>query len=297
MAHTIFTFYQFVPFPDYADWQATLVQLCERQGVLGTILLAQEGVNGTISGGSADAGQAVLDYFRRDERFRHLDAKVSVSEALPFKRLKVRLKTELVPLGVPGIDPSQRVGTYVSPNDWNALIADPAVTLIDTRNDYEVGVGTFTGAIDPNIQNFRQFQAYSQHHLDPKTHKKVAMFCTGGIRCEKATSYLLEQGFEEVYHLKGGILKYLEDVPADESLWQGECYVFDERVSVVHGVKPGTYQTCYACGHPISQEDMRSPQYVPVQSCPHCYEDKGVKGQLQPSDGPDPIGNSSQDDN
>ncbi|NET47977.1 MAG: rhodanese-related sulfurtransferase [Merismopedia sp. SIO2A8] len=274
MPYTIVAFYQFAPFSDYVDWQAPLLALCREQELWGTILLASEGINGTVSGPTEGAIATLLDYFRQDERFANIGTKFSTSDDQPFNRLKVRLKKELVPLGIPGISPRKTVGTYVEPSEWNALISDPDVTLIDTRNDYEIGVGTFTGAIDPNIQTFRQFSEYSQQHLDPTTHKKVAMFCTGGIRCEKATSYLLEQGFEEVYHLKGGILKYLEEIPAEESLWQGECYVFDKRVSVVHGVKQGTYDMCYACGHPISPDDMRSPKYVPVVSCPHCYQDR-----------------------
>ena len=274
MSYTIVAFYKFVSFPDYTAWQAPLLQRCQENGIQGTILLAAEGVNGTISGETPEAIATVLNHLRNDPRFAELETKASTADEQPFNRMKVRLKQELVPLGIPGIDPQKIVGTYVEPEEWNALISDPEVTLIDTRNDYEVGMGTFTGAVDPNIQTFRQFSNYSQTHLDPQKHKKVAMFCTGGIRCEKATSYLLDQGFEEVYHLKGGILKYLEEVPAEESLWQGECYVFDKRVSVVHGVQPGTYDMCYACGHPISPEDMESPQYVPVVSCPHCYGKK-----------------------
>ncbi|NEQ96297.1 MAG: rhodanese-related sulfurtransferase [Cyanothece sp. SIO2G6] len=291
MSYTIVAFYKFVPFADYAEWQTPLFTLCQEQGILGTILLASEGVNGTISGETPDAVESILNYLQQDERFRLLGRKYSTTEAQPFNRLKVRLKQELVPLGVAGVNPRKVVGTYVAPQDWNALISDPEVTLIDTRNDYEVGVGTFAGAVDPNIEAFRQFPDYIQTHLDPKTHKKVAMFCTGGIRCEKATSYLLEQGFEEVYHLKGGILKYLEEVPAEESLWQGECYVFDKRVSVVHGLEQGTYDMCYACGHPISPEDMRSPQYVPVVSCPHCYGKKQAPTVGQDESQPNDTGN------
>ncbi|MGK7890688.1 MAG: rhodanese-related sulfurtransferase [Leptolyngbyaceae cyanobacterium] len=274
MAYTVVAFYKFVPFADYVEWQAPLLAICQEKDIWGTILLAAEGVNGTISGETPEAVEAILNYLRQDERLQALDYKVSTAANQPFNRLKVRLKQELVPLGVPGVDPRKVVGTYVDPQEWNELISDPDVTLIDTRNDYEVGVGTFAGAVDPNIEAFRQFPDYIQTHLDPKTHKKVAMFCTGGIRCEKATSYLLEQGFEEVYHLKGGILKYLEEVPAEDSLWQGECYVFDKRVSVVHGLERGTYDMCYACGHPISPEDKRSPHYVPGVSCPHCYGKK-----------------------
>ncbi|MEM9218605.1 MAG: rhodanese-related sulfurtransferase [Cyanobacteria bacterium P01_F01_bin.150] len=274
MSYTVVAFYKFVPFSDFADWQAPLLAHCKGQGIMGTILLAAEGVNGTISGPTPEAVDAALGYLRQDERFAALETKISTAEKQPFNRLKVRLKKELVPLGVPGVDPNKMVGTYVDPRDWNTLISDPEVTVIDTRNDYEVGVGTFKGAIDPDIQVFREFADYSQEHLNPEQHKKVAMFCTGGIRCEKATSYLLEQGFEEVYHLKGGILKYLEEVPAEDSLWEGECYVFDKRVSVVHGLEKGSHNMCYACGHPVSPQDMESPLYQPTVSCPHCYEEK-----------------------
>ena len=274
MSYTIAAFYKFVPFADFEAWRSPLLEHCKEQHIMGTILLAAEGVNGTISGPTREAVDTALDYLRKDERFADLDTKFSIDEKQPFNRLKVRLKKELVPLGVPGVDPNKMVGTYVAPKDWNALISDPEVTLIDTRNDYEVGVGTFKGAVDPDIQVFRQFADYSQQNLNRDKHKKVAMFCTGGIRCEKATSYLLEQGFEEVYHLKGGILKYLEEVPADESLWEGECYVFDKRVAVVHGLDRGTHDMCYACGHPVSPEDMKSPKYQPSVSCPHCYDEK-----------------------
>lgn len=274
MSYTIVAFYKFVPFAEFADWQAPLLTHCKEHGIMGTILLAAEGVNGTISGPTPEAVDAALNYLRNDERFADLETKFSTADKQPFNRLKVRLKQELVPLGIPGVDPSKKVGTYVAPKDWNALISDPDVTLIDTRNDYEIGVGTFQGAVDPDIQVFREFVDYSQEHLDPNQHKKVAMFCTGGIRCEKATSYLLDQGFEEVYHLKGGILKYLEEVPAEESLWEGECYVFDKRVSVVHGLDKGTHHMCYACGHPVSPQDMESPRYQPKVSCPYCYDEK-----------------------
>ena len=186
--------------------------------------------------------------------------------------MKVRLKQEIVTLGLPEVDPNQQVGTYVSPEDWNALICDPEVTVIDTRNDYEVDIGTFQKAQNPQTESFRHFPDYVRHHLDPSKHKKVALFCTGGIRCEKASSLLLAQGFEQVYHLKGGILKYLEEVPTEESLWEGECFVFDERVAVRHGLAEGTYEMCLSCGMPISDKDKASPKYESGISCPHCFD-------------------------
>ena len=243
---------------------------CQDQQVRGTILLAQEGLNATLAG-SRQGIDAVLAYLRADPRLANLEAKESLAATQPFDRMKVKLKREIVTLGVPGIDPSHRVGTYVSPTEWNQLIADPEVTLIDTRNDYEVAIGTFEGATDPHLATFRQFPDYVQQRLDPTQHKKVAMFCTGGIRCEKASALLLQQGFEQVYHLQGGILKYLEEVPADQSLWQGECFVFDQRVAVRQGLEPGSYDMCLGCGRPISAQDQASPLYRPGECCPHCY--------------------------
>lgn len=265
------TFYKFVRLPDWADKQAIFLSYCQQQGIKGTILLAAEGINGTIAG-TRSAVDAVLAFLRSDPHLTDLEHKESYTEALPFERMKVRLKREIVTLGVPEVDPSDRVGTYVSPSQWNALLDDPEVVVVDTRNEYEVAIGTFKNAQNPHIESFREFPDYARHHLDPSKHKKVAMFCTGGIRCEKATSYLLGQGFEEVYHLKGGILKYLEDVPADESLWEGECFVFDDRVAVKSGLEPGSYELCRSCGHPISTSDKASPQYEEGISCPHCCE-------------------------
>ena len=213
----------------------------------------------------------MLAHLRADARLSDLEHKISRTDAPPFERLKVRLKAELVPLGVSGIDPAHEAGIYVAPQDWNALIQDPDVVLIDTRNDYEVGIGTFQGATNPDIATFRQFPDYAKQHLDPARHRKVAMFCTGGIRCEKATAYLHQQGFEEVYHLKGGILAYLNQVPEADSLWDGECFVFDQRVAVTHGLEVGSHVLCYACGNPVSPEEQASPQYVPPVSCPRCY--------------------------
>jgi UPF0176 protein len=201
-----------------------------------------------------------------------LEHKESYADSQPFERMKVRLKKEIVTIGLPDINPNEHVGTYVSPKDWNALISDPEVTIIDTRNDYEVSIGTFKGAQNPQTNSFRQFPDYVCNHLDPTQHKKVAMFCTGGIRCEKASSFLKTQGFQEVYHLKGGILKYLEEVPEEESLWEGECFVFDQRVAVREGLEPGTHEMCLSCGHPITENDKTSAQYQAGISCPYCFE-------------------------
>src|SRR6476469_2551950 len=236
--------YKFVSLPDFAEKKDPLLAYCLAQNIKGTLLLAQEGINGTIAGSRA-AVDAVLSFLRTDPRLADLEHKESYTDIPPFDRMKVRLKKEIVPLGVPEVDPNQKVGTYVTPEEWNQLISDPEVVLIDTRNDYEVQIGTFQGACNPQTASFREFPDYVRQNLDPQKHKKVAMFCTGGIRCEKASSYMLEQGFEEVYHLKGGILKYLEAVPAEESLWSGECFVFDQRVAVGHGLSLGSHVLCH----------------------------------------------------
>ncbi|QZZ18771.1 rhodanese-related sulfurtransferase [Leptothermofonsia sichuanensis E412] len=266
------TFYKFVKLQDFAEKQAPLLACCSQAGIKGTILLAAEGINGAIAG-SREAVDAVLTFLRADPRLADLEHRESTAETFPFDRIKVRLKREIVTLGMPAIDPSQQVGTYVSPQDWNALISDPDVLTIDTRNDYEVSIGTFKGAQNPKTGSFRQFPEYVRHHLDPTKHKKIAMFCTGGIRCEKASALLLAQGFQEVYHLKGGILKYLEEIPPAESLWQGECFVFDQRVAVSHGLEAGTHEMCQSCGHPISEQNKNSPYYEAGISCPHCFAD------------------------
>ena len=269
MTLTVVTFYQFLSLPDCAEIQPKLLAVCQAQAVCGTILLASEGINGTIAGSEA-AIDAVLAHLRSDARFSDLNAKFSVAEQMPFERLKVRLKREIVTLGIP-IDPN-RVGCYVEPVDGNALIADPEVLLIDTRNQYEVAIGSFEGAENPGTGSFRQFPDYVQQQLDPSQHKKIAMFCTGGIRCEKASAYLLSQGFEQVYHLKGGILNYLEQVPAAESRWQGECFVFDQRIAIQQGLELGTYESCLSCGHPIAEVDLQSPKYEVGISCPYCFD-------------------------
>ncbi|RMF27568.1 MAG: rhodanese-related sulfurtransferase [Cyanobacteria bacterium J083] len=251
--------------------QKFLLSYCQSQNIKGTILLAKEGINGTIAG-TRQSIDRVIAYFQQDKRFADLEYKESSVEEYPFTRLKVRLKKEIVTIGLPEVNPNQQVGTYIEAKDWNKIITQPDVLVIDTRNQYEVEIGTFRGAINPQTESFRQFPAYIQSHLDKNKHKKVAMFCTGGIRCEKASAYMLNQGFEEVYHLKGGILKYLEEVPASESLWQGECFVFDQRVTVKEGLKLGDYQLCFSCGHPISPQDKLSPKYEEEISCPYCFD-------------------------
>ncbi|BAZ54029.1 rhodanese domain-containing protein [Nostoc sp. NIES-4103] len=265
------TLYKFVKLPDFADKQDPLLSYCLAQGVKGTILLAAEGINGTIAG-SRQAIDSVLSFLRSDPRLQDIEHKESYTNTPPFERMKVRLKREIVTLGLPEVDPNQQVGTYVSPVEWNDLISDPEVTVIDTRNDYEVNIGTFKGAQNPQTETFREFPEYVRHNLDSNKHKKVALFCTGGIRCEKASSFMLAQGFSEVYHLKGGILKYLEEVPAEESLWEGECFVFDERVAVRHGLAEGTHELCFCCGRPISEEDKLSPKYEEGISCAYCFD-------------------------
>jgi UPF0176 protein len=265
------TLYKFVSLPDYRELQAPLLSFSQSQEIKGTLLLAQEGINGTISGYRQQI-DAVLAFLRADSRFADLEHKESYTETPPFERMKVRLKTEIVTLGLPEINPNEKVGIYVEPEAWNDLISNPEVTVIDTRNDYEVTIGTFKGAENPQTQTFRDFPQYVKQHLDSSQQKKVALFCTGGIRCEKASSYLLSQGFEEVYHLKGGILKYLEAVPPEESLWEGECFVFDERVAVGHGLEIGSHELCFCCGHPISEGDKSSPKYEEGISCSECLD-------------------------
>ncbi len=261
--------YHFVNLDDFEARRARLQELCERNNVMGTILLAREGINGTIAGPETGIRE-VLDQLRADERLKDLEHKESWADEMPFHRMKVRLKKEIVTMGVEGVDPNKQVGTYVDPEDWNALISDPDVVLVDTRNAYEYAIGTFKGAVDPQTESFREFPDWVKNSGEVPKNKKVAMFCTGGIRCEKATSYLLELGYEDVFHLKGGILKYLENVPKEESLWEGECFVFDQRVSVRHGLEPGDYDMCHACRMPLSQEEKTSPDYVKGVSCPKC---------------------------
>lgn len=264
--------YRFVTLDDFRELREPLLQFCLDRNVRGTLLLAHEGINGTIAG-SRQAIDEVLAYLRADPRLAALDAKESSDSDQPFYRMKVKLKREIVTMGVEGIDPNDVVGTYVKPRDWNALISDPEVLLIDTRNDYEVEIGSFKGAVDPHTKTFREFPDYVKQNVDPAKHKKVAMFCTGGIRCEKASSYMKQQGFEEVYHLEGGILKYLEETPADQSLWEGECFVFDNRVTVKHDLSAGSFDQCHGCRRPISDADKQSEYYEKGVACPHCFDE------------------------
>ena len=267
--------YQFTPLPDPEALRGPLLAVCDALGIKGTLLLAREGINGTIAGTDNALGQ-VLGHIHALPGCADLDVKFSAAPEMPFHRMKVRVKREIVTMGEPDIDPTLAVGHYVDPHDWNALIADPDTVLIDTRNDYEVAVGTFAGAVDPQTPSFRDFPAWFRAHrnelLDGK--KKVAMFCTGGIRCEKSTSFLRAEGVEDVYHLKGGILKYLEHVPEDQSLWQGECFVFDERVTVRHGLEPGSYALCRACRRPLDSAALAHPDYEDGVSCPACIDER-----------------------
>lgn len=263
--------YKFASLPDFADYKDGLEAVCKKAGVKGTILLASEGVNGTIAGTRQGIDEA-LAHLRSLPGCADLEHKESHADTMPFLRMKVRLKKEIVTMGVEGIDPTSTVGTYVAPEDWNALISDPDVVVIDTRNDYEVGIGTFEGAVNPETETFREFPAWFERFKETNTKPKIAMFCTGGIRCEKSTAFLKSQGVEDVYHLKGGILKYLETVPEEESKWEGECFVFDSRVSVGHGLELGSYDQCYACRRPITEEDKQSEAYVKGVSCPACID-------------------------
>ena len=265
--------YHFADFPDYTEKRESFKAKMLELDIKGTILLASEGINGTVSG-TPGAVRQLLDFIRSDARFIGVEVKESAYDRHPFQRTKVKLKRELISLGEDA-DPSKVVGTYVNPEDWNALLADPEVTLLDSRNTYETHIGMFKGAIDPRIDNFKQLPDYVRANLDPKKNKKIATFCTGGIRCEKLTSWLKAEGFEEVYHLKGGILKYLEEVPAEESLWEGECYVFDERVGVGHGLEANReLSMCPACGHALKPEDRQHEEYVAETCCAFCPDDK-----------------------
>ncbi len=268
--------YRFAALPDFVALKDPLYQLMIEHEVRGTLLLAKEGINGTIAG-SRQGIDRILDWLKSDPRFADLEAKESYVDTPPFYRTKVKLKKEIVTMGVEGIDPKDIVGTYVEPADWNALIADPEVLVLDTRNKYEVDIGSFENAINPETDSFRELPAYVEKHLDPVKHKKVAMFCTGGIRCEKSTAFLKRQGFNEVYHLKGGILKYLEEVPETESKWRGECFVFDNRVTVNHQLEKGQYDQCHACRRPITEDDKQSPHYKKGVSCHHCYQSHSVQ--------------------
>ncbi|MDA5194310.1 oxygen-dependent tRNA uridine(34) hydroxylase TrhO [Govanella unica] len=269
--------YKFTRFTDVAALRAPLQAVCDSAGVKGTLLLAGEGINGTIAG-TRDGIDSVLAAIRALPGCADLEHKESTAAEMPFYRMKVRLKKEIVTMGVPDIDPVYHVGTYIDPADWNALISDPGVIVIDTRNDYEVGIGSFKGAVNPETKSFGEFPDWFRDFRaklpDPSAPPKIAMFCTGGIRCEKSTAFLRSEGLGEVFHLRGGILKYLEAVPAEDSLWEGECFVFDQRVSVGHGLTLGSYDICHACRLPLSAEDKQAPQYVEGISCRHCHAER-----------------------
>lgn len=271
MSYVVAAMYKFVRLEDFKKIREPLLNTMVENEVKGTLLLAAEGINGTISGKRAGI-DAVVEFLKTDPRFDGISYKESFAEEQTFYRTKVKLKNEIVTMGVEGIDPRHVVGTYVKPQDWNELIASDDVVTVDTRNEYEISIGTFEGAVNPNTESFREFPQWVKENLDPEKNKKVAMFCTGGIRCEKSTAYLKEQGFEEVYHLDGGILKYLEEVPKEESSWEGECFVFDQRVAVKHDLEQGSYDQCYACRMPITEEEMKSELYEQGVSCPHCYD-------------------------
>jgi len=273
MSHQYVTcaLYKFVTLPNFAALRAPLLKTMIDNHVFGTLLLAAEGINGTVSG-TRENVDTLLNWIAQQPGLDPIDCKESYDDQIPFYRSKVKLKKEIVTMGVEGIDPKQVVGTYVQPSEWNALISDPDVILVDTRNDYEVAIGTFKNAVDPKTKTFREFPAWAKQHLDRSRHKKVAMFCTGGIRCEKSTAYMKQQGFDEVYHLDGGILKYLEQVPKEQTLWQGECFVFDNRVAVDHDLKRGSYDQCHACRMPVTELEKTLHSYVEGVSCHHCFD-------------------------
>ncbi|MGN6767971.1 MAG: oxygen-dependent tRNA uridine(34) hydroxylase TrhO [Rhizobiaceae bacterium] len=273
-------FYRFHRIEDCGRWRTPLLEACRKGGIKGTILLAGEGVNGTIAG----ERQGITDVL---ELLGHIcglsseDVKFSAATEMPFHRMKVRLKKEIVTMGVAGLDPAADAGTYVEPADWNELIADPDTVVVDTRNGYEVALGTFAGAVDPGTASFSEFPAWAEQNRERLAGRKVAMFCTGGIRCEKATAYLRSRGLRDVFHLKGGILKYLEEMPKADSMWRGECFVFDERVSVGHGLGEGEAELCRACRRPLTQADRRSPYYRVGISCAYCHGERSEEDRVR----------------
>jgi UPF0176 protein len=273
--YTVAALYKFVALPDYEVLRAPLLTVCKKHAIVGTILLAREGVNGTVCG-THEAIAALMEHFQKDPRLADIAPKYSFASEPAFHRMKVRLKHEIVSMGQPHIDPVGAVGTYVRPEDWNALITRDDTLVIDTRNAYEVAIGTFDGAVNPETDSFRAFPAWVDGYLaalpDDKRPKNIAMFCTGGIRCEKSTAYLVGQGYENIFHLQGGILKYLETVPQEDSTWQGDCFVFDERVSVTHGLAEGDYDMCHACRMPLSAAEKKLNSYEPGVACLHCVE-------------------------
>ncbi|MEM7673638.1 MAG: rhodanese-related sulfurtransferase [Verrucomicrobiota bacterium] len=263
-------FYKFVHLPDFTKVRERLLEVATEHAIKGTILLAEEGINGTVAGLRANMDH-LFAAIRSDSRLDSLKYKESVSQEQPFYRIKVRLKKEIVTMGVPHIDPNHTVGTYVRGEAWNSLISDPDTIVIDTRNDYEIAIGTFENAVSPNTQSFREFPKWVEENKDYLNGKKIAMFCTGGIRCEKSTAFMKVNGYQDVYHLDGGILQYLEEVPKEQSKWNGECFVFDNRVAVNHDLEPGSYDMCHACRRPLSREDIESELFVQGVSCPHCH--------------------------
>ena len=276
MPITVVALYRFARFTRFLDLQAPLATLCRDLGIKGTLLLAHEGINGTVAGSRASITKLV-EFLEAIPEISGMEIKYSFAPVMPFNRMKVRLKKEIVTMGEADIDPLLTVGTYVAPKDWNALIADPDTIVIDTRNDYETRVGTFAKAVDPNTKEFNEFPQWLREHKDELVGKKVAMFCTGGIRCEKATAFAKEIGLEDVYHLKGGILAYLEQVPAEDSRWEGECFVFDERVTVGHGLTLGDTVLCHACREPVMPEERANEKYIEGLACPHCYDTRSAQ--------------------
>ena len=271
MTYAVSALYKFVDLPDFREIQKPLLDQCLENGIIGTLLLAPEGINGTIAG--PEAGMHILlASLRSDPRFEDLEVKHSHASEKPFHRMKVRLKKEIITLGVENANPSEVTGVMVPTSEWNALIEDPEVFVLDTRNAYETHIGTFERAVDPDTQSFTEIKEYIEKNLSDKKDKKIAMFCTGGIRCEKLSSHMLNDGFENIYQLHGGILKYLEEIPEEESLWKGDCFVFDHRVSVSHGLKEGEHVRCHGCGHPLDSEDCQSAQYEEGVCCPYCHE-------------------------
>jgi UPF0176 protein len=277
MSYTITAFYRFTPLADAAACHAAYKQALAPLGLCGTLLVAPEGINGTIAG-NPDAIETMLSFLHAQTGLPRQDVKFSSANDKPFNRLKIRLKREIITFNQPTADPSLRPGAYVAPQDWNRLLDDPAVTVLDTRNLYEIAIGTFANATDPQIASFTDFAAYVRSTLDPAKHKKIAMYCTGGIRCEKASAFMRAEGFDEVYHLQGGILRYLEEIPQSESRWQGDCYVFDKRMAVGHGLTTGQYAMCFCCGYPLAAGDLTGPLYEAGVSCLYCH------GQTSPAD-------------